>query len=183
VWFKNRRAKARQQKKSQGQGSSGSSSSSTSSAAEQSASSTTENSDGRLSDETDFKVKTEESGNFKEEFKVDSSMNNDNSASRSVSANSNGICTPTTVTGTAATNDGMLDIKNLQPYLGVSTALSPSSYAASYSTFRGQTYPAYGTYQPMDMAYMAYQPVTAAAAVAVANPYVTAEQWKFPMNN
>jgi hypothetical protein len=178
VWFKNRRAKARQQKKVQGQNSSGSSSSSSSSSsADQTASSTTDNGEGRLGEEAEFKVKTEEPTNFKAD-----SFKPENDAARSVSANSNGICTPTTVAGAISSAQEMLDIKNLhQTYLGAS-ALSPSaSYAATYPAAFRQPYTTYGSYQPVPMEYVyPVAPVTAAAAAA-AHPYM--DQWKFSMNN
>uniref|UniRef100_A0A914ECV8 Homeobox domain-containing protein n=1 Tax=Acrobeloides nanus TaxID=290746 RepID=A0A914ECV8_9BILA len=153
VWFKNRRAKARQQKKaneSHQQTSSGSSSSSSSTASADQASSTT-------TDSVD--IKTEEPG-----------LPNESTTSSSPSSQA-----PVTSTSQE------LDLKNVASNLNYLGTISPSAGYTAYNTaaaFRTQ-YPAYGTYPTAaGMEYLQY----ATPAVTTHNHY-SVDQWKFPTMN
>uniref|UniRef100_A0A915ELX4 Homeobox domain-containing protein n=1 Tax=Ditylenchus dipsaci TaxID=166011 RepID=A0A915ELX4_9BILA len=156
VWFKNRRAKARQQKKAQqgshhhssssnGGGSTGGSSSSSSSV-DQSASSTTEN--------NEMNIKTEEP-----------SQDNGNS-------HNNGL-------GSHNDNSTNGDIKNVaNRYLG---ALSPAAHSYYPAAFRS-AYPAAYGYPPSSMDYIHYATPGNVANPHSIGAAIPVDQWKFNVN-
>ncbi|KAI6189882.1 Homeobox domain-containing protein [Aphelenchoides bicaudatus] len=171
VWFKNRRAKARQQKKTQ-QNATGSVSSSNSSSGSGSSSSTSSGSNSvdqagnSGSDSGEFKIKTED-GDAQQ-------------SSNSSSLNSNG--------NDALTNGEQIDLKNVatslqQSYLDALSPANSYAYPNVAASFRAQAaYPTY--YPPMPgMEYYTTPVSVAAAAVAATNGnnlYNGTEQWKFP---
>lgn len=159
VWFKNRRAKARQQKKAQQNGSSSCGSSDRNSSSDGSTSATAGSSTSSSTDQSS-------GGNSEVEIKTEDMSGNDSS---------NGLQQDQTNPSPIQSSD-QLDIKNMNINAWNGTLSPSTSYAATFpAAFR--QYPGAYSYQTTPgMEYLSYPPVTGAAATYM-NP-----EWKFPMN-
>ena len=159
VWFKNRRAKARQQKKAQQNGSCGASGDRSSSNSDGSNSATAGSSNSSSTDQS--------SGNSEIEIKTeDMSGGGGNDTSQQDLSNPHSTTSPS--------QSDQLDIKNMSINAWNGTLSPSTSYAATFPAFR--QYPGAYSYQTTPgMEYLQYPPVTGAAT------YMTPE-WKFSMN-
>jgi hypothetical protein len=159
VWFKNRRAKARQQKKAQQNGSSSCGSSDRNSSSDGSTSATAGSSTSSSTDQSS-------GGNSEVEIKTEDMSGNDSS---------NGLQQDQTNPSPIQSSD-QLDIKNMNINAWNGTLSPSTSYAATFPAAFRQYPGAYSYQTPPGMEYLSYPPVTGAAATYM-NP-----EWKFPMN-
>ncbi|KAI6237016.1 Homeobox domain-containing protein [Aphelenchoides besseyi] len=172
VWFKNRRAKARQQKKTQTGGAIGSTLSSNSNGSTGSGSASSGSSAANSVDQP-----SASSGDSNNEFKI--KQEDMNSADAPVLGDGENVNSGNGANGKS--NADQLDLKNMvntslhQTYLD---ALSSPNYANYPNAFRAQAaaYPAY--YPTLGVDGYTYSAPVSAAAVAGNGSYASSDQWK-----